>query len=449
MAATVNAAFDLGNMGDHKQALRWLVREISRPRNAESPFTESLLYPIQVLAFGAMGELGDVRRIMSESSNSGGYQGVTAAGKLWITFWDKLEEGEASLTALIGIFRHQQRAENICNFGADAAHLFRLTGHYTKAEELLREGLSYSVPGGNIALELMGRECLAHVLADMARTDEARSELGRCREIMAAGEDWRGLAGLVEWSAASIAVAEKRLDDADHYFAVAIDIIRRYSMRDHEGPALSEWGRTLLAAGHRDRALEKFDEALDLYRRVGAGQPWIDYVEAARQSTRNDQTSVAGQFRKEGHYWRVRFGGETFRLKDSKSLRVIAHLIRSPGHQFHARELAALGSPNQPVAPHFDENVGADSFDRPRRRRRRVGCASHCRVPPSSRGFTPGARRGRALQRSRPGLATAGRSGRADHGTRRGGWISGTRAQDLVTFRARAAFGHQEHSRRD
>jgi tetratricopeptide (TPR) repeat protein len=360
--ATVNATFDLGNMGDHKEAIRWLVREISRPRNAESSFAESLLHPMKVVALGAMGELGDVRRIMAESSNSGGYQGVTAAGKLWITFWDKLEEGEASLTALIGIFRHQQRGENICNFGVDAAHLFRLTGHYTKAEELLREGLSYSVPGGNIALELMGRECLTHVLADMGRTDEARSELGRCREIMAAGEDWRGLAGLVEWSAASIAVAEKRFDDADHHFAVAIDIIRRYSMRNHEGPALSEWGRTLLAAGHRDRAFEKLDEALDLYRRVGAGQPWIDYVEAARQPARNDKTSIAAQFRREGHYWTVSFGGETFRLKDSKSLRVIAHLIRNPGHQFHARELAALDSPQRPAAqpvPHDDENVGA------------------------------------------------------------------------------------------
>jgi class 3 adenylate cyclase/tetratricopeptide (TPR) repeat protein len=282
--ATVNATFDLRNIGDYKEAMRWLEREISRPRNAESPFTETFLYPAQLLGLGSMGELGDIRRIMSEASNPGGYQGVTAAGKLWLTFWDKLEEGEASLTALIGIYRHQQRGENICNFGADAAHLFRLTGHYTKAEELLREGLSYSVPGGNIALELMGRECLAHVLADIGRTDEARSELGRCREIMAAGEDWRGLAGLVEWSEAAIAVAEKRFDDADHHFAGAIEIIRRYSMRNHEGPALCEWGRALHAAGDCDRALEKFDEALELYRRVGAGQPWIDRVLADKRT---------------------------------------------------------------------------------------------------------------------------------------------------------------------
>ena len=55
-------------------------------------------------------------------------------------------------------------------------------------------------------------------------------------------------------------------------------------MRMHEGPALCEWGRALLAAGHRDRALEKFDEALELYRRVGAGQPWIDRVLADKQA---------------------------------------------------------------------------------------------------------------------------------------------------------------------
>ena len=151
------------------------------------------------------GELGEVRRMMSEVSASGIFRW---AAQFSLSFCDgKIEEAEAKMTALIETFRHMQRAENICNFGADAAHLCRLNGHHPKAEELLREGLSYSVSGANIALEFMGRECLAHVLADVGRTDEARSKLGRCREIMAAGEDWRGLAGLVEWSEAAIAVA--------------------------------------------------------------------------------------------------------------------------------------------------------------------------------------------------------------------------------------------------
>ncbi|HKN59651.1 MAG TPA: tetratricopeptide repeat protein [Candidatus Acidoferrales bacterium] len=281
---TLNAAFDLGNMGDHREAMRWFVREMSRSRNAESPFAESRLYPAQVHAYGSMGELGRVREMMSRVSNPQGFLGW--AGQYALAFWaGKLEEAETLHTALIEILRHLRRAENICSFGADAAHLYRLTGRHAKAEELLREGLSYSVPGGHIVLEMRGRECLAHVLADMGRTDEARSELGRCRGIMAAGEDWRGLAGLVEWSEAAIAVAEKRFDDADRNFAGAIEIIRRYSMRTHQGPTLCEWGRALLAAGHRDRALEKFDEAIELYRHVSAGQPWIDRVLADKQAS--------------------------------------------------------------------------------------------------------------------------------------------------------------------
>ncbi len=374
------------------------------------------------------------------------------SAQFWLNFWDgKLEEAAAGLTAL-----HR----NCSQSAASGEHLQRRSGRWRvsiaspaatpRREELLREGISYSVPGGYIESELNGRECLAHVLADLGRTGEARSELRRCREIMAAGEDWRGLAGLVEWSEAAIAVAEKRFDDADRHFAPAIEIIRRYSMRTHEGPALCDWGRALLAAGHRDRALEKFDEAIELFRRVGAGQR-VDRLRRGRPpaGARNDKTSVAGQFRKDGHYWTVSFGGETFRLKDSKSLRVIAHLIRNPGHQFHARELAALDSPNQPVAQHFDENVGATVSTDLGDAGVVLDAQADGRVPPSSRGFAPGDRRGRAMQRSRPGLATAGRSGSADRGTRRGSWISGTRAQDLVAFRARAAFGHQEHSRRD
>ena len=122
-AATVNAVFHLQNLGDQKEAMRWLVREISRPRNAESAFTESALYPMQILVFGAMGELGDVRRIMSEASNSESAFTVTATGQLMIDLSGKatLEKAAAGLNAFIGIARHQGRAENICSVGPDAA----------------------------------------------------------------------------------------------------------------------------------------------------------------------------------------------------------------------------------------------------------------------------------------------------------------------------------------
>jgi len=38
------------------------------------------------------------------------------------------------------------------------------------------------------------------------------------------------------------------------------------------------WGRALLAAGERTRALEKLDAAIESYRRQGYGTPWIERV---------------------------------------------------------------------------------------------------------------------------------------------------------------------------
>ena len=38
-----------------------------------------------------------------------------------------------------------------------------------------------------------------------------------------------------------------------------------------------------------------------------------------------------GVFRKEGEYWTVGYGGKSFRLKDTKGLGYLAHLLRHPG----------------------------------------------------------------------------------------------------------------------
>jgi hypothetical protein len=45
-------------------------------------------------------------------------------------------------------------------------------------------------------------------------------------------------------------------------------------------------------------------------------------------------------FRKEGEYWTVGRGGNTFRLKDTKGLGYLAHLLRHPRAEFHVLDLA-------------------------------------------------------------------------------------------------------------
>jgi hypothetical protein len=44
-------------------------------------------------------------------------------------------------------------------------------------------------------------------------------------------------------------------------------------------------------------------------------------------------------FGKEGEYWTVGYGGKSFRLKDSKGLGYLAHLLRHPGIEFHVLDL--------------------------------------------------------------------------------------------------------------
>src|ERR1700676_2198811 len=50
-------------------------------------------------------------------------------------------------------------------------------------------------------------------------------------------------------------------------------------------------------------------------------------------------TAQKGIFRKEGGYWTVGYGGKSFRLKDSKGLGYLAHLLRHPALEFHVLDL--------------------------------------------------------------------------------------------------------------
>src|SRR5271167_4667529 len=57
-------------------------------------------------------------------------------------------------------------------------------------------------------------------------------------------------------------------------------------------------------------------------------------------ATARARNSHAGIFRKEGEYWTVGYGGKSFRLKDTKGLGYLAHLLRHPAVEFHVLDLA-------------------------------------------------------------------------------------------------------------
>ncbi len=79
---------------------------------------------------------------------------------------------------------------------------------------------------------------------------------------------------------------------------------------------------------------------------------WADEMRSARSSSvgtgdpapsvRSAQTGV---FSKEGEYWTVGYGGQSFRLKDTRGMAYLAHLLHHPSVEFHVLDLSGgIGS---------------------------------------------------------------------------------------------------------
>src|SRR5271169_3473337 len=53
----------------------------------------------------------------------------------------------------------------------------------------------------------------------------------------------------------------------------------------------------------------------------------------------NIDNAQHGVFRKEGEYWAVGYGGKAIRLRDTRGLGYLAHLLRHPTTEFHVLDL--------------------------------------------------------------------------------------------------------------
>ena len=225
--------------------------------------------------------------------------------------------------------------------------VLRVTGDFERATEVFQQALRSYEPGV-LLFEMNNRPQGALLALEAGRREEAIQHLEVCRTILAQGEEWLGRKALVDRAEAMLAAAEGR-DFAIH-FESAIEIFRRYSLAFDEADTLDYWGRALLAAGDRIEAEMKFNAAIDLYRRCGAGQRWIDRVEAARHSLapspRSQEPAAASPatsiFRQEGEFWTVTHRGSTIRLRKLKGLTYIAHLLAHPGIRIHVCDLVAM-----------------------------------------------------------------------------------------------------------
>jgi tetratricopeptide (TPR) repeat protein len=70
-----------------------------------------------------------------------------------------------------------------------------------------------------------------------------------------------------------------------------------------------------------------------------------------------------GIFTREGEYWTVGYGGKSFRLKDSKGLGYLAHLLRHPATEFHVLDLVG-GIAGQRELNENESDAAADGLPR-------------------------------------------------------------------------------------
>lgn len=228
-------------------------------------------------------------------------------------------------------------------------------------------------------------------------------------------------------------------------------------MRWIEGPALCESGRAFAAAGKEDRSLEKFDAAIEFYRRVGAGQAWIDRAEADRvrmgskksDAAKLDPTSVEAQFHKRGRLLDTQLRRRDLQTAGLQGLLGYRAFVAASGPSVSCARTCGARKPlkSRPrvlsIATKLYQ-ISTNLGDAGERLDARARAEYQARLGELRAGIDE-AERDNDL-----GRGEAARGGEcAELSYHPGGGVPWPRAQTVVAFGARASGGHQEHPPRD
>ena len=340
-------------LGDPRDGQLWFEREQKRMRKATSPLSFNMLS-----SWNGQARFEEGRLLGKEQRNGAenpGFQFWSPGLRFFIGGeWEAIAALMEKLVEAGVRMDDQLYASNHCVF---AGFTRLILGEHARAEALFRYGLDNAHPESVVLLEMRARPWLARVYVAMNRLDEAAEQVARCRQIMAAGEDWRGLVGNVALAEGIVGSERGNYNIAERQFESALVVHQKYHLAWDEADTLQYWGRALAAAGDRIRATEKFDAAIENHRSRGVGPRFIEWLTADKMralgptprqtevgganQTQQAESKVTGAFRREGEFWTISYLAGTFRLKDAKGLRYIAYLLARPGQRIHVYDLIA------------------------------------------------------------------------------------------------------------
>jgi tetratricopeptide (TPR) repeat protein len=358
------------NLWDPCEAQSWYAAELTRPRATQMANWRALLLHQMVEAQITHGDLAEARRLLDQVGHGSRLAALLA---LYEGEWDQ------ALSVTVKLLHGSRRigsrfTEMSCHFALARIHTARAEDR--QAETALQQALKIASAGPHIPAELEARAGLALFYARAAKTEDAAEHLTRCREIAEVGEEWRGLAGAVARAEGAIAAAVGNFDSGLPKFEQALRIFQHYALVWEEAETCHDLGLALISKGEHRLAIEKFGDAIDLYGKYGAGARWLDRERRIKsslelhlpgrsqsdssqaQSAVTSQTDLDDQsiFRHEGDYWTIGFGKDLLRLKDSKGLAYLAHLLARPGVEISARDMASIGGASTTTA-HYETRI--------------------------------------------------------------------------------------------
>lgn len=185
--------------------------------------------------------------------------------------WEKAERDWAAA------LRHDEEAGDLHDAALNARWLAGvrvLLGDRAGAVAALRRAVTIGVEGPQVPTELAARAELGRVLAVGGEIGEAVLEVGRCDEIIAEGQDWRGQVGVVELARGAVAGAQGQLEECDEAYENAVAIFTAYQLPWRRAAALHAWAESLAAMDRSDEAARKHRASWQVYDEIGAPQRW-------------------------------------------------------------------------------------------------------------------------------------------------------------------------------
>jgi tetratricopeptide (TPR) repeat protein len=250
-----------------------LLTELSRPRNATPSVQRTTLINDIGCGLTRNGRLAEARAQLDSAP--------AAFLRTMLEFcdgeWDAVGAG---LHDGIDILRQVGNKSSLANRLNHLAALYLARDDLARAEQMLNEELVLAIEGGSPLVELRARAELALAGALTGRPEAASTHLARCREILANGEEWGRKAGRVALAEGVMAYVAGDAAQAERHINYAIDVFRGRALPWEEADARVRHARLLDRAGQATLANDQREQAVRIYRAIGAGSPWIARAKA-------------------------------------------------------------------------------------------------------------------------------------------------------------------------